>query len=121
MSSEETVYYPVGVGPDPKLTPKMIQYVAEDVPTPVLSSIDPTTAVIGDPPVTLTCTGSDFTEHSIITFGANDVVTVFVSDTEVTTHLDLTGWDAYEFPVVVRTAYKASDPQTFTFTESVTP
>jgi len=88
--------------------------------TPTLTSIDPDTAVIGDPDVTLTVTGSDFTPQSVITFNGGNETTEFVSDTELTTIVKpSTATTAGAYPVTVKTSTLESDAVDFTFTDPV--
>jgi len=88
--------------------------------TPTLTSIDPDTAVIGDPDVTLTVTGTDFTPQSVITFNGGNETTEFVSDTELTTIVKpSTATTAGAYPVTVKTSTFESDPVDFTFTDPV--
>jgi IPT/TIG domain len=54
-------------------------------PTCTLDSIDPATAVVGDPDVTVTLTGTGFTPSAALVWnGVQDTLT-YVSDTELTT------------------------------------
>jgi len=88
--------------------------------TPTLTSIDPDTAVIGDPDVTLTVTGTDFTPQSVITFNGGNETTEFVSNTELTTIVKpSTATTAGAYPVTVKTSTFESDPVDFTFTDPV--
>ena len=90
---------------------------------PTLTSIDPTSAAIGDPDLTLTVTGTNFTDSSVIVFNGGDEATTFVSDTEVTTTVKpSTASTPGDYPVTVRQGgYAAMPLQTFTFTEAGAP
>jgi hypothetical protein len=87
---------------------------------PVLTSLTPATAQIGDPDFTLHVTGTGFTAASVIVFNGVDEPTTLVSDTEVTTGVDMTVWLAPTgpLPVVVRTDTAVSNALSFTFTEA---
>ena len=88
--------------------------------TPTLTSISPNTAVIGDPDVTMTVTGTDFSEQSVITFNGGEEATEFVSDTELTTVVKpSTAGTAGPVPVTVKNSTLESDPLDFTFTDPV--
>jgi hypothetical protein len=88
------------------------------VTAPVLSALSPSTAVAGDPvDITLSCTGSAFTNATVIKFGDYDEPTTLVSDTEVTTIVKpslFVNPDAV--PVLVHTGPLESSPMDFTFT-----
>jgi hypothetical protein len=55
---------------------------------PELTSIDPDTAAVGDPDVTLHCYGTSFAEGAVVVFDGGDQPTTFVSEGEVTTIVD---------------------------------
>lgn len=83
---------------------------------PDLLDIDPDAATIGDPDVTLTCTGENFTPDSVIMFNGGDEATTFVNDTTLTTIVKpSTAGTAGVFPVAVRNAIGESDPLDFEF------
>jgi hypothetical protein len=86
---------------------------------PTLTSLDPNTAVLGDPDLTLRCIGTNFTETSVIHFADHDEPTTFVSDTEVTTGVKPSlGWGAVSVPVTIRQGSFETGPLDFTFTEA---
>ena len=86
---------------------------------PVLSAISPNTAELNAPDVTMTCTGTGFTEDSVIVFAGNDEPIVFVSDTEISTVVKPSlGWGAVAVPVLVRNGTAESASLDFTFTEA---
>ena len=88
---------------------------------PVLTGIAPSTAVVGSPPLTLTATGSDFTEDSKIIFNGGEEPTVFVSDTELTTEVrPETASGDITVPVMVRTGSWESAEFDFTFSAAQT-
>jgi hypothetical protein len=88
--------------------------------TPVLSSLNPNTAVSGDPDFVLSCVGTNFRSSSVIIFGIEDEPTTFVSDTEVTTGVKPSLFAPAVVPVKIRTPGLAdTDPVDFTFTEPV--
>ena len=87
--------------------------------TPTLTSINPTEAAIGDPDLTLTMTGTFFTETSVINFNGGDEPTTFVSDTELTTGVKpSTASVPGSYPVLVKQGAFSTEPQMFTFTEA---
>jgi IPT/TIG domain len=83
--------------------------------TPVLSSLDPSSAISGDPDFTLSCIGTGFTPDTTINFGGRNEPATFVSDTEVTTVVKPSLFDPAVVPVYVRTGPFVSDPIDFTF------
>ena len=50
---------------------------------PRATGMDPLSCAIGDPPLTLTVTGTDFTKATLIVFDQIPSVTEFVSETEL--------------------------------------
>jgi IPT/TIG domain len=97
-----------GPGPDP-----------EPGSEPTLTSLDPATAVLGDPDLTLRCIGTNFTDSSVIHFSDHDEPTTFVSDTEVTTGVKPSlGWGAVSVPVTIKQGGFETGPLDFTFTEA---
>jgi hypothetical protein len=85
---------------------------------PTLTSLDPDTAVLGDPDLVMTCHGSGFTATSVINFADQDEPTTLVSDTAVTTGVKPSlGWGAGPQPVYVRSGSAVSETLQFTFTE----
>lgn len=91
---------------------------------PVLSSLNPATAVAGtDPDFVLSCIGSGFLPGTVIHFGAGadqDEPTTFVSDTEVTTTVKPALFVPDTVPVSVRYGPLKSETVDFTFTEPAT-
>ena len=88
--------------------------------SPTLTSISPDTAVLGDPDVTMVCTGTDFSPQSVITFAGQDEPIEFISDTEISTVVKPSlGWGAGAQPVTVKNGTLESDPIDFTFTDPV--
>lgn len=88
------------------------------LPDATLTSIAPNTAVVGGPDVTLTVTGTNFTEDSVILWNGSPEPTVFVSPTQLTTVVrPSTASGPSTLPVRVRTedGFETA-PQTFTFT-----
>jgi hypothetical protein len=101
-------------GPEPEPPPD-----PEPGSEPTLTSLDPATAVLGDPDLTLRCIGTNFTETSVIHFSDHDEPTTFVSDTEVTTGVKPSlGWGAVSLPVTIRQGSFETGPLDFTFTEA---
>ena len=89
---------------------------------PTLAAIDPTEAEIGGADLTLTCSGTNFTDTSVIVFNGGVELTEFVSDTELTTIVKpSTATIAGDFPVLVRQGTFETTAFAFTFTEPVAP
>jgi hypothetical protein len=85
-----------------------------------IGGLDPVSANIGDPDLTLRVMGHNFTAASVIVFNGGEEATTFVSDTEVTTIVrPSTATVAGQFPVLVRDAGVDSNELSFTFTEVV--
>jgi large subunit ribosomal protein L21 len=94
--------------------------VVDKDPQPlVLTSIEPTTAVLGDPDLTLRCLGTGFARDAVIVFGENQEPIVYVSSEEVTTVVKPSlGWGAVTLPVLVMNGDMAkTDSLDFTFTD----
>jgi hypothetical protein len=92
-----------------KIAPKQI---------PVLTGIAPNSAVVGGAPLTLTATGTGFTEDSKIIFNGGEEPTVFVSTTELTTEVQpATATGGISVPVLVRTVTWETASFDFTFTD----
>lgn len=96
--------------------PVIVPVEPPEPPEPVaLTSIDPTTAVLNDPDVTLHCYGSGFTTSSTIYFADQPEPITFVSAEEVTTIVKPSlPWGAVTVPVRV----DDSAPLDFTFSET---
>jgi hypothetical protein len=93
----------------------------EGQPTPpTVTSLEPNTAVLGDPDITLHVHGTGFAEDSVIWFANQPEPIVFVSAEEITTGVKPTlGWGAVTVPVQVRNADGTmSNEMEFTFTET---
>ena len=94
-----------------------VQFAGYTVPpTPVLTSISPTTGSIAAGNFTITATGSEFTAQSVIVFNGVALATTFVNATTLTASVSVAGATVGGKPVLVRTGSKDSAPQTFTFT-----
>jgi hypothetical protein len=97
--------------------------VARDPAELTLTSIDPTSAVLGSEDTVLTCTGTGFAPDSVIIFAGQIEPAKFVSETEITTIVKPSlGWGVVSVPVLVR-RYDLSetDPLEFSFTEAAAP
>jgi len=99
---------------------KPFMVTALAVPAPVLTSISPTTAVVGDPPITMTVIGTGFEGASVVQFWGAAVPTVFVSATELTGTVTLDGYGASEYPVSVANGEVLSNTILFPLTDPVT-
>jgi len=133
-----SVFSPIGVGIDKlvsssgapldpplnsnvdKRPPGHGEGVEED--PPILDSLEPAEAEVGGPDLTLRCLGSGFSAASVIVFNGGDEVTMFVSETELTTGVkpSLVSMSV-PVPVQVRNGLQPeapiSAPQTFTFVD----
>jgi hypothetical protein len=70
---------------------------------PVLTTLAPNTATLGDPSFTLSVQGTNFDDGAVIVWNGSDEVTTFVSATEVTTEVDMaTATTAIPISVQVR-------------------
>jgi hypothetical protein len=88
------------------------------VGAPKLTSIDPTTAEIGGPDLTLTATGSGFGPDSYLTFNGGQESTVVVDNNTLTTIVKpSTATLPGTYPVTVVNAFGQSTSAGFTFTE----
>lgn len=88
---------------------------------PKLTGLSPSSAAIGDPPLTLTLDGSDFQPESVIVFNGGEEATTFVDNTKLTTGVQpATASVPGDYPVLVRTFSHETAPQTFSFTEAGT-
>jgi len=87
---------------------------------PVVTSLNPSTAVIGAPSFTLHVMGTGFLPSSEIQWNGSPEPTTFVSDTELTTLVDMsTAVVAASIPVAVLNGGVLSDPMTFDLTAVV--
>jgi len=86
---------------------------------PTLTSIDPATAVLGDPDVTVHYHGTNFTESSVIYFAGQPEPIAFISPEEITTIVKPSlPWGAVTLATYVQQGAYTTDPQNFTFTEA---
>jgi hypothetical protein len=85
---------------------------------PKLTSIDPTSAVVGGPDLTLTVHGTEFTSDCVIYFNGGAEPTEFVSETELTTTVKpSTASGPITVPVTVGRGGHQTPPVSFEFTE----
>ena len=96
----------------------LVGNVGENVEPPVLSGIDPDTAIVTDPEFTLTATGADFEDVSIIALNGTDAATTFVDDSTLTTSVNPALFAAGDVAVTVRTGPSVSAASTLTLTEA---
>jgi hypothetical protein len=82
--------------------------------------MEPTGCAIGDPPITLRVTGTDFTNKTLIVFDGVPSVTVYVSPTELSTLVTPAAFiEARGYPVAVgQGAYTSQPAMMFTVTEA---
>lgn len=92
--------------------------VAEPAPPalPVLSSMNPNTAVAGSADQLVHFIGTDFTPAAVVTFGGVNLATTYVSPTEVTAIIPSSTAIAGSTTVVVTTEGGTSAPNSFVFT-----
>lgn len=84
---------------------------------PVINSLNPNTAVVGGPDLTMTVIGSGFTSGSVIVWNGGDEPTTFVSATQVSTGVKpSTASGPWSIPVAVRNGDKISNSLAFQFT-----
>jgi len=77
--------------------------VTPRVGVPGLTALVPAEAALGDPSFVLSVQGSNFEDGSVIVWNGSDEVTTFVSDTELTTQVDMaSATTAGPVPVLVR-------------------
>jgi hypothetical protein len=103
---------PVSINEPPKM----------DMPNPpVITTIAPDTAAIGDPDFTLVVTCTGFYADSVIVFAGNDEPTTLEADGTLTTGVDMNVWLGPDMlPVQVRNFNVVSNTVEFTFTEAGT-
>jgi hypothetical protein len=86
---------------------------------PTITALTPSTVALGAPNFTVHVTGTGFTPDSVIVWNGYDEPTTVVSDTEVTTGVDMAVWlAAATVPVAVRAGGTLSAPVSFTFTDA---
>jgi hypothetical protein len=90
----------------------------ETPPPPTLTVLEPATVEVGAPPFTLHVRGAGFLPGAVITFAGHDEPTTVVSDSEVTTGVNMSLWVGPDaVPVTVRNADgQVSAELSFTFT-----
>lgn len=98
-----------------------IQFVLTggSVSIPVVSSLSPSSAMLGSPSFTLHVVGTGFGVESVIVWNGGTELTTFVSDTELTTEIDMsTAQVAIDLPVSVQTGLGVmSNVMTFSLTD----
>jgi hypothetical protein len=114
LAAGETLLVPQRIA-DALVSAGMAVITAADA-TPTLTSINPTTAVVGSAVFTLHCLGSGFTFISEVYLGLVGVPTTFVNAGEVTVSVDPSLFLAGPVSVTVRNGVLASAPRTLTFT-----
>jgi hypothetical protein len=98
-------------------------YVIPVVEPPMLTALDPSSATLGDPDLTLRVFGTGFAPDAVILWNGSPEPTVFVSATELTTGVNMaTAEVAMPIPVAVRSGGGIeSAPLTFTLLARVEP
>ena len=89
-----------------------------NVEPPVLATIDPDAATLGDPEFTLTATGSDFEDISFIAIDGSDQPTTFVDGSTLTAQVNPASYAPGDVTVTVRTGPSVSAGQTLTFLDA---
>jgi len=86
---------------------------------PVVTSLSPSSVVLGSPSFDVHVIGTGFKPDSVIVFAGHNEPTTFVSATELTTGVDMSVWAGPDaVPVAVLNADGVqSDPMNFTFTD----
>jgi hypothetical protein len=95
-------------------------WVDGPITPPTLTDLTPSTVALGSPDFTVHVMGSGFTSESVIVWNGYDEPTTVVSDTELTTGVNMAVWQA---PAVVPVQVRAGDGNlsnvlSFTFTEA---
>jgi hypothetical protein len=91
-------------------------------PPPVLDTLVPDTAVLGSPDFVLHVLGSGFAPDAVILWNGSPEPTTVVSDTELTTGVNMaTAAVAVALPVAVTQGGVVSNAVLFTFTEAAPP
>ena len=88
---------------------------------PVLTSLVPTTAVVGSSNLTLQCNGTGMLSGSVVAFNGVDQPTTYVSPTQVTAPVKPAGATAGTVNVTVRNGNEPSNDRPFTFTVAEEP
>jgi hypothetical protein len=97
-----------------------IEPLPPPLPDPVIVSLVPSTAVVGDPDFILSVHGSGFTATSVIHINGVSAPTTFVSDTQLTTPVDMGLVLApVVAPITVVDSSVTSAPMDFTVTAPV--
>lgn len=91
---------------------------SDSSPFPIVASLNPSSAQLGSPNFTLHVLGTGFTPTSVIIWNGSPEPTVYVSDSELTTEVDMsTAQVAIDIPVAVQEANGImSDVMTFSLT-----
>jgi hypothetical protein len=114
QGSSLTGAVPAELSPPPGPTPGPEPLPGEE---PVLTSLNPTSAVCAAPELTMHAHGSFFTDTSIIYFNSAAVSTTFVSANQLSTTVDPTIAETpFDVPVWVQQGSVQTAPQTFSFT-----
>ena len=93
---------------------------AGTIEVPTVGSLVPSTVVLGEPSFDIHVIGTGFTPYSKIVFNGFDEPTTYISDTELTTGVNMPLWQApVVVPVSVRTGEQYSEPVDFEFTAPV--
>ena len=89
---------------------------------PTITSIEPTTAAIGDPSFSLVVTGTNFHTDSVIVFAGQRENTTLNEDGTLQTGVNMAYWHgADSIPVLIDNGLSQSEPVTFTFTGEAAP
>jgi hypothetical protein len=99
-----------------------LQYILTGSPAeaPTVTSLSPATAVVGDPIFDIHVHGTGFNASSVILFNSIEEPTTLVSETELTTGVNMPLWvSPAVVPVAVKNGDLVSTPLDFEFTAPV--
>jgi hypothetical protein len=109
-----TMVLPASINEPPKL-PDM----GGEIPTPAITSIDPSSCTIGDASFRIYLSGEFFFAGSVINFAGNDELTTLEDDGRLSTGINMPLWLGPDtVPVTVKNGDKVSNEVEFTFMEA---
>lgn len=112
-----TMVLPASINEPPKL-PDM----GGEIPTPAITSIDPSSTTIGDPGFRVYLTGTNFYNGSTIVFAGYDEPTTMEDDGRLSTAVNMAVWHGPDtVTVTVRNFDRISNEVEFTFLEAGAP
>lgn len=112
-----TMVLPSSINEPPKLPD-----VGGEIPTPAITSLDPSSATIGDASFRIYLTGEFFFAGSVINFAGQDELTTLEDDGRLSTGINMPLWLGPDTVVVtVKNGDKISNEVEFTFMEADAP